>query len=101
MFTSFSKNPVCNLPQGRGEAEDRSLRKKQGARNNCDSERGQQPHSEGQTLRLRESRSSREMGLQGERRGGSVGGTEQRPHGKKLEWKRRVGERGRRDGKGR
>lgn len=73
MFTSFSKNPACDPPQGRGEAEDCSLRKKQGARKNCKSEKGQQPLSEGQTLRLRESWSSREMGLQEECRGGSLG----------------------------
>jgi len=83
VFTSSSKNPACNLPQGRGEAEGRSLRKKQGARDNSYLEKGLQPLSEGQTLRLRESRSSREMGLQGEHGGGSVGGRGQRPYGKK------------------
>lgn len=95
MFTSFSKNPAWNLPQGHGEAEEERNRDK------CDLEKGHQPLSEGQTLQLRESWSSREMGLQGECGGGSSGGRGQRPHGKNLEWKRRVGERGRSDGKGR
>lgn len=100
MFTSSSKNPACNLPQGHGEAENGSLRKKQGARNNCDSEKGQQPLSEGHILHLRESQSSREMGLQGNAEE-AVWGEEDRYHMEKKnqEWKRRLGERGRSDRK--
>lgn len=68
---------ICN--KGRGEAEERSPRKKRGARDNWDSK----DFVKGRCF-IWGNRGPGEMVLQGERKGGGVGGTGQRPRGNKT-----------------